>query len=241
MKRTFLLIAVAIAGSLLTGCQQEPEACFSASSDSLDDDKAPIVGEKITFTNCSVEADSYFWDFGDGETSTEANPKHTYEIGGEDDGEFQVTLEATNKKGTTTTSFDLEVLSLSGDWEGSMVIENSFDFELELEQEGENLDGNYIDSELECELKSSTIEGYDVTIKFTWVFDDGTKAAFTFIGEVNDDYDEMEGTYTFVYDGTFVEDDAFVWEASKTKSKSTIINSTAKGISQDELKKYLAR
>ena len=34
------------------------------------------------FTNTSIGATSYLWDFGDGQTSTETNPVHTYEMSG---------------------------------------------------------------------------------------------------------------------------------------------------------------
>jgi len=30
------------------------------------------------FTNLSKESDTYFWDFGDGESSTESHPPHTF-------------------------------------------------------------------------------------------------------------------------------------------------------------------
>lgn len=36
----------------------------------------------VTFTNTSQNANSYLWDFGDGNTSTETNPVHTYLTGG---------------------------------------------------------------------------------------------------------------------------------------------------------------
>jgi PKD repeat protein len=36
----------------------------------------------VTFTNTSQNANSYLWDFGDGNTSTETNPFHTYLTGG---------------------------------------------------------------------------------------------------------------------------------------------------------------
>ncbi|MGV3636838.1 MAG: PKD domain-containing protein [Flavobacteriales bacterium] len=42
----------------------------------------------VQFTNSSVGGDTYFWDFGDGGTSTEAAPQHTYE----DPGEYTVTM-----------------------------------------------------------------------------------------------------------------------------------------------------
>lgn len=49
----------------------------------------------VTFTNNSIDAGSYLWDFGDGNTSTEISPTHTYSA--EDD--YTVTLTATNECG----------------------------------------------------------------------------------------------------------------------------------------------
>ncbi len=69
-----------------------------------------------TFTNTSALADSYTWDFGDGNTSTDENPVHTYAS----DGVYEVTLTANNDNGQTTTTqpvtiatgvFNLEALT----------------------------------------------------------------------------------------------------------------------------------
>lgn len=49
----------------------------------------------ILFTNTSVGGDSYAWDFGDGNTSTDENPTHTYET----EGDYDVSLEVTNECG----------------------------------------------------------------------------------------------------------------------------------------------
>jgi len=54
----------------------------------------------VTFTNTSTNATSYEWDFGDGTTSTEASPTHTYQDGGE----YEVTLTATNACGFNSTT-----------------------------------------------------------------------------------------------------------------------------------------
>jgi len=51
----------------------------------------------VAFTNNSVGATSYAWDFGDGSTSTQANPAHTYAA----NGDYVVTLETTNACGVT--------------------------------------------------------------------------------------------------------------------------------------------
>ena len=49
----------------------------------------------VTFTNNSTGADSYLWDFGDGNTSTDSDPIHTYAA----EGDYNVTLTATNECG----------------------------------------------------------------------------------------------------------------------------------------------
>jgi PKD repeat protein len=59
----------------------------------------------VDFTNTSNNATSYSWDFGDGNTSTDENPTHIYG----DDGEYVVTLEATN---TCGTNFSTEVITV---------------------------------------------------------------------------------------------------------------------------------
>jgi PKD repeat protein len=51
----------------------------------------------VTFTNTSTNADSYLWEFGDGNTSTEANPVHTYAGAGV----YTVRLTATNAHGSS--------------------------------------------------------------------------------------------------------------------------------------------
>ncbi len=64
-----------------TSCEDDDaqpvvKAQFEASS------YAVSVGEAVTFTNYSAGATSYQWHFGDGETSTEETPEHTYQVGG---------------------------------------------------------------------------------------------------------------------------------------------------------------
>jgi len=49
---------------------------------------------EISFLNNSTNADSYFWDFDDNETSQEMNPVHVYKTSGE----YKVVLTASNEK-----------------------------------------------------------------------------------------------------------------------------------------------
>ncbi len=66
-----------------------------------------IDGLSITFTNTSEYADSYSWNFGDGNTSSELNPKHTYAAAGV----YKVVLTATNAVGSTTAEQEYTVTS----------------------------------------------------------------------------------------------------------------------------------
>lgn len=226
MKKTILFIAVlAIMGNYFTSCTPESVACFNISSNSIDDRNDPIVGEEISFENCSTDADSYYWDFDDKEDSQKDSPNHSYTKGGE----YEVTLEATNKKGTSTISYLINVLSLDGEWECTSTVEYTSGFEtyietLELEQE---------DVELEGELENVEIENAEVdkyNIEFTVVY--GTQR-WVYKGEINEDYDEMEGEITIMTeDGTY---SGFAWSAEKTSSKSSHVksnNTTSKALNR---------
>jgi PKD repeat protein len=59
-----------------------------------------ISGLTVTTTNTTVGATSYLWDFGDGQTSTEMNPVHTYAAGGP----YSIKLTATNSTGDASSS-----------------------------------------------------------------------------------------------------------------------------------------
>lgn len=76
-----------------------PEASFTSAVD----------GKTVEFTNTSEgEGNSYTWDFGDGNTSTEAEPTHTYEA----NGSYVVKLTATNEGGSDDTQAVLEITNI---------------------------------------------------------------------------------------------------------------------------------
>ncbi|HAD11635.1 MAG TPA: hypothetical protein DCF33_04265 [Saprospirales bacterium] len=70
--------------------------------------KADVAGKVAAFTNNSFEGESYIWNFGDGATSTETSPTHTYAAGGI----YTVTLQV--KKGNTTSTVSKDI-TVSGD------------------------------------------------------------------------------------------------------------------------------
>lgn len=101
-----ILTLVAFAAIVFTACNDEeekplPDASFSflASGD----------GRTVQFTNESENATTYAWDFGDGDTSTEASPLHIFP----DYGTFTVVLTATGEGGTDDFSYQLTVTKAS--------------------------------------------------------------------------------------------------------------------------------
>lgn len=59
-----------------------------------------MAADYVTFTNASEGATVYQWDFGDGNTSNDASPRHRFFTSGD----YNVVLTATNEKGKSKTS-----------------------------------------------------------------------------------------------------------------------------------------
>ncbi|TVR89757.1 MAG: PKD domain-containing protein [Saprospirales bacterium] len=62
----------------------------------------------LTTENTSVNAQTYLWDFGDGNTSTDTTPEHVYA----DDGDYMVTLYAINSCDTAEWSMEVQAYEL---------------------------------------------------------------------------------------------------------------------------------
>lgn len=79
--------------------------CSCSSDDNSATDSFPfaadifhsVKGKKVAFQGLTHSASGWMWDFGDGTTSTEQNPVHTYGEGGY----YTAVLTATNASGTT--------------------------------------------------------------------------------------------------------------------------------------------
>lgn len=103
-----------------------PSANFVANANNL----------TVTFANSSSNGVSYLWDFGDGQTSTENNPSHTYS----QPGVYEVTLSTTNLcqtavktapvvvavTGTNTLMKDLELRILPNPSQGDFRVEINY-------------------------------------------------------------------------------------------------------------------
>ncbi len=84
MKKFLTLLLITGIAVYLNSCsknnplQVTPKACFSFSPTTIK------TGDAVTFSSsCSANAASFAWDFGDGGTSTDASPSHTYTTAGD--------------------------------------------------------------------------------------------------------------------------------------------------------------
>lgn len=102
MKRTFLLfpLALGLCVFILLSCKKDsdseeptPIANFSYSPSHI-----IKVGTTVYFSNESTNAETYYWNFGDGQTSSMKNPTHSYRTSGYK----TVTLIAYSKSGNKT-------------------------------------------------------------------------------------------------------------------------------------------
>jgi PKD repeat protein len=90
MIRFYKLVGVLGLLVFIIGCSDEdpllplPELNFTTDPEIVE------VGVEVTFQNLTLNASSYSWDFGDGQTSTAISPKITYE----ESGSYTVTLVA---------------------------------------------------------------------------------------------------------------------------------------------------
>jgi len=94
--RFFLFAFAVIAMAACSG----PRAAFLVPSEPA------RAGEWVTLTNETKDAETYLWKFGDGTTSTEANPKHRYWSSGR----YEVTLLTTAAGKSSSKKMDIQIL-----------------------------------------------------------------------------------------------------------------------------------
>ncbi len=175
------------------------------------------VNSTITFNNHSSNATSYVWTFGDGGSSTDQNPTHTYTTAGS----YTVILTATGNGGNSTATQTITIVaSLSGNWSGTMTFSSngdSYAFNMVISQQSDNsLTGSFVFSDgsgYTTLLSGSKLTGSTVLIE--WMLE---TYEIIFNGTANSSYNYMNGTFSSqgVSMGT--------WYASKTSKKASAIN-----------------
>ena len=109
MNKTIQALSLLLFASLvITSCRKDPEPEPAAVIASFQYEVSETNWAEVTFTNYSVNATSHAWDFGDGNTSTETNPTHTYAEGGS----YEVTLTATGLEGSASRSETINICLL---------------------------------------------------------------------------------------------------------------------------------
>jgi len=100
MKQMNLILSIAMIAMLgmFTACEKDDDTKVADPYADFDYEVSEENALEVSFTNKSTNSETYSWDFGDGETSTEENPVHEYAEGGT----YEVTLTATNADDVST-------------------------------------------------------------------------------------------------------------------------------------------
>lgn len=110
MKKHIYTLGLLLCGLLIFSCgDDEPDTVVVPEPGS--DFTFVINGKTVDFTSTSTEAASYAWDFGDGNSSTEESPSHTYE----GNGNYIVELTVTNETGTDSKQAVLDIINVAVD------------------------------------------------------------------------------------------------------------------------------
>lgn len=95
MKKSVLLCLLFL-GLCAIACTDDDTVGLKPVPEFTQDKFIVEVGDLVSFTDRSTDAESYLWDFGDGNSSTLANPKHTYA----DTGDYVIRLTITSETGS---------------------------------------------------------------------------------------------------------------------------------------------
>lgn len=103
MKPKLSLVFLFFGLLVFSSCgKKKPVACFALPIDRFE------VGEQYAFKDCSVGASEYLYDFGDGNTSANASPTHTYN----EPGDYNISLRVKGKKGEDELKRQVTVFNL---------------------------------------------------------------------------------------------------------------------------------
>lgn len=107
MKKLLWMPALTLL-AMMASCGNDDED-VTTSSFTVEIPQGCLAPCEATFNNTSQGATSYSWDFGDGNTSTDENPKHTYRSGGT----FSVTLTVQGAGGSNSSTQQVEIAAPS--------------------------------------------------------------------------------------------------------------------------------
>lgn len=105
-KQTFFLVCVGLLSLAFVGCKDDDEDnnLHPTAAITVEGSDPYYMDEELSFSDASTDEDgtivSWFWEFGDSETSTDQNPTHTYT----DKAEYTVSLTVTDDQGASASA-----------------------------------------------------------------------------------------------------------------------------------------
>lgn len=169
----------------------KPQASFSASPTVVQ-----IPNTPAEFLNSSIDADTYFWDFGDANTSTEENPLHIYT----QVAQYNVMLIAINQYGCVDTLIRPQYIR--GELVSDIVIPNAFTPNSSGPNGGVYDPANY-DNDVFFPFTVNGIDDYHMTIFNRW-------------GELVFETKNLRVGWDGYYKGKLCQPDVYVWKAEGT-------------------------
>ncbi len=108
MKQTLRLLSIMFLSALFAvGCKPDDPEPTGDTIASFQYEISPDNWSDVIFTNYSQNTSTYAWDFGDGNSSTEVSPTHSYAAGGS----YEVILTATGELGSASKSETITVVN----------------------------------------------------------------------------------------------------------------------------------
>ncbi|MFM7726894.1 MAG: PKD domain-containing protein [Flavobacteriales bacterium] len=150
-----------------------------------------VPGEPVYCLNLSANASSYYWDFGDGETSTEENPLHYYQ----ERGEYDITLIAVNGNGCSDTLTLLGLIEAND--VGEIEFPNAFTPD-PLTSSGGYYNPNSLDNDVFFPIHKG-VDEYKLQIYNKW-------------GELLFESIDIDKGWDGYYRGKLVKQDVYVWK-----------------------------
>jgi len=197
-----------------------------------------LEGKTVTVVNASTDVETQTWDFGDGATSTDLNPSHTYEA----NGSYIVKLTVTNETGSDDKSAAIEIINIAidgdfSDWDDIPASISYSDGEggIALELKLENLEDDKLFGYIKTSSEDNTRGFVDLYINSdnnsetgfnSWYW--GTTPGFDLLIEGFLTSESAEAGFFF---GKFVgtEPTAFSWE-QLTPSSTFLVGSEQKNV-----------
>ena len=162
-------------------------------------DNISNMAGKIQLQNKSEGADSYYWDFGNGLTSTEESPIVTYK----EDGEYIITLVASNSFGCLDSTFFMYKMLFKG-----LYVPNAFVPESQIQ-------GVNVFKPVGVNLKEYKVEVYDSWGQLLWessLLDSFGRPVEVWNGRKANGEIYQSGTYVWKINAVFI--DGTIWEGS---------------------------